>query len=224
MIPNIPVESNHQLTKARSFIIDRLSEDAVSKKAAVVYYFFEYNLKQSLAEFFGVFLKQLCLLLPKLPVAVLELFSRADEDKQIPSVGVFAKAIRAVSSEFTRTYMIVDALDEHDSWNGKEMTQLLLTLKSLECNLLITSRDDLYGANNISSIFAPDLLQLVVEPDTRAIRYFIEKRIDESKDLKFVGHDAKSTIVQNLSRATDNHRAMTGLSEAHRCVTLLVQF
>lgn len=65
----------------------------------------------------------------------------AVEDNQMPSVEKLRKSYSRGFVRFLRTSIAVDSLDEYDSWNRKEIAQLLRTLKSLNCNVLITSRN-----------------------------------------------------------------------------------
>ena len=184
------------LTIPRSSIIDSLLRDAISTSTGLAYYFFDYKSRQPLSHVAAILLKQLCLQTPNLPTFVEDLYEASSEDGQRPLLGTLLRAIHSLSSQFQRTYIILDAIDEHDSWEGKEMAQLFQALQTLQCSILITSR---LGASDVEKAFPSGLLTLRVGASFQDICSYIDWRIEESSALQYLDNDSRSKIVKELA-------------------------
>lgn len=178
-----------------------------------MYYFFDYKFKRFLSEMVAILLKQLCLVIPNIPDAVAELFVQATEDEERPPLEALLNTITSVSGKFSRTFIVIDAIDEHGS--PKETELLLTVLGTLQCDLLITSR---HGVSGILDEFPPSLLQLTVEPNFQAICHFVKKKIEESEDLWFADTAVKEKIGQELLKEGSESRAKQGQCMDHKYV------
>jgi hypothetical protein len=136
--------------------------------------------------------KQLCLLKVTLPSQVNELYEQASDER--PSLRAFLKVLDAVSSQFKRTFIVLDAIDEHSSIGGKEMERFLRGLARIRCSLLITSRP---GFTQIREVFSkPSTID--IEPKEADIRQYLQSRMRQSSALQHLDEKVRSDMVKKL--------------------------
>ena len=110
---------------------------------AYIYYNFRRQQQQGPIDILASLLKQLCRGSDKLPDAVSELYKDHQRHQTRPSLEDISQVLQLVASRYTKTYIIIDALDECSSSNRARqqlLEQLFLIQQGIPINLLATSR------------------------------------------------------------------------------------
>ena len=130
---------------ARSMVIDELKVSQASHDAVIAYYYCDYRTQvaQPLVLALGSILRLLIEQLASLPVSLRELYETCSREDRTPLASELEHIIRSVSSGFSRSFILVDALDEFsidDSTQTAQFTRLLDSLALASIQVLVTSR------------------------------------------------------------------------------------
>ncbi|KAH6983843.1 hypothetical protein EDB80DRAFT_592163, partial [Ilyonectria destructans] len=110
---------------------------------AYLYCNFRRNLEQTIAHFLSSLLKQLVQEQPSLPEAVKELYSHHKDQCTRTSCNELSETLLSVTANYTRVFIIVDALDEctaADGCRAKLLSEIFNLRKKAGANVLATSR------------------------------------------------------------------------------------
>ncbi|KAF2707829.1 ankyrin, partial [Pleomassaria siparia CBS 279.74] len=132
--------------------IKHITESNRDPTTGVAYFYYDYKTKASSRDIISCLLKQLCTHQPKVPRAVQQLYDRYKEDemsgsmetlkvKPGPETGELFAALFDVASEFKRTLLCIDGLDECAPEFQEGMLEVIRRLMKVpKCRLLVTSR------------------------------------------------------------------------------------
>lgn len=145
--------------------------------------------------------RQLATQLLILPSEIEEFYkSRQDSSSPSPTTRDHLKLLLSLAQKFTRTFLVVDALDEGPSDDGfQDWKDLLLTVQEAESSikLLVTSRHQ----EDIKHIFRTSP-QLTIEASSEDVREYITSRITNHQSLaRFTAEDPdlREEIVSAVS-------------------------
>lgn len=141
--PGIPGAGKTILT---SIVVEKLTAKFSSDPTigiAYIYCNFRRQDEQKINNLLGSLLKQLAETQPFLPSTVKELYNRHKRERTRPSLKEISRSLQAVTTLYSRVFLIVDALDECQLFDGCRQT-LLPEIFSLQANqgvnLFATSR------------------------------------------------------------------------------------
>ena len=130
---------------ARSTAIDELKVSQTSHNAAIAYYHCDYRTQvaQPLSLALGSILRLLVEQLASLPVSLRKIYEICCREDRTPLPSELEHIIHGVSSSFSRSFILVDALDEFsidDSAQTAQFTRVLDRLAVAGIQVLVTSR------------------------------------------------------------------------------------
>lgn len=131
--------------KDSSIVADELAASQRKNDTVVAYYYCDYRTQvaQPLALALGNILRILIERLPSFPASVRELCEKCRREGRVPSPSELEHHIRAISANFSRCFILVDAMDEfsiEDPVQTSKMTKLLDSLAAAGLQILVTSR------------------------------------------------------------------------------------
>jgi Cdc6-like AAA superfamily ATPase len=192
-------------TMIAAIAIDHLWKHVQNKDVGVAYIYCNYKTQadQTAAKLAAAILKQLIQERPSIAEPVLNLYDRHVDRKTRPSLKEILSALQAVVSNYSKIYVIVDALDECLDRDGSR-SQLLAILRNLQykgnLSLMATSR------------FIPELVQkfsltpiLEIRASDSDVRLFVAGQMDllprfiqRSGELQKAIQDGISTAVDGM--------------------------
>lgn len=109
---------------------------------AYIYCKFGQQTEQTKENLVASLLKQLAGGLPDLPQSVKDLYSRHQRSQTLPVLNELSMALRSVAAIYSRTYILIDALDEIKASNGcrSMFLSVVFSLKMQNANIFATSR------------------------------------------------------------------------------------
>src|SRR4051794_25847868 len=131
-------------TVLTSLVIDHLTEYfRKSKKTGLAYVYCESSLEQvqTAENLLGSILKQFIRTCPRVPGVVDSLFNTLKGENRQPSLKDACQALQYTTKTYSKTFIIVDALDECQSCERKKFLKVLFDLqKSSRVSIFATSR------------------------------------------------------------------------------------
>jgi len=126
-----------------TIIEETISHCQTDPKLGVAYFYFDFGVKEKQLHqnLMRSLVTQLSIRSEKTPEALQELYSRSYEGVQQPNETGLETALRFMLEEFTKTYIIIDALDE--CTDRKELLELIQAIHGWEMGevqILVTSR------------------------------------------------------------------------------------
>jgi hypothetical protein len=186
-------------TMMAAIAIDYLSRTAQAD-IGLGYLFCNYKsqVDQSLSSLLSTLLKQLAQSRPDFAASVIRLYDDHSKRFSRPSIDELSKALQDVCSNYTRVYIVVDALDECSNQEGTR-SQIVEKLRNLQlktnARLLFTSRfipeiEEIFRSNPMLEVRASneDVTRFVIGQWSRLPRY------DEQ---------LKRTILKRIVQAAD---------------------
>jgi hypothetical protein len=188
-------------TMIAAIAVDHLWKHVQSKDIGVAYIYCNYKTQtdQTAINLAAAILKQLIQERPSVPEPVASLYSRHAHRRTRPSFEEIRSALQTVVSNFSKVYIVVDALDEclKDHRN-----QLLAMLRDLQLNgnisVMATSR------------FLPEVVQLFtllptleVRADNSDVKRFIEGQIYRLPRCVQRDNELQEAIKDGISTAVD---------------------
>lgn len=155
--PGMPGAGKTILT---SVVIDHLqSRFQEDSKIGIAYFFFDYKrqAEQSIDRVLASFLRQLVASQPSLPEIVHKLYKKHNTQakRTRPPTAELIQVLKSVMMLYSRTFMIVDAIDECNSADctRQSIIKCIFQLQSkTEANLFITSRYNMEISDGLSKI------------------------------------------------------------------------
>jgi Cdc6-like AAA superfamily ATPase len=142
--PGIPGAGKTMIT---STVVDHLMKvyrNDVTVGIAFVYYNFRRQHEQRPIDILSSLLEQFSRQLPSLPECVIELHeTHNNKEKKLstqPSTTEISSTLQNVIKEYSRTFVIIDALDEYEADRFTLLSELFEIQKKANFNLLTTSR------------------------------------------------------------------------------------
>jgi len=191
--PGIPGAGKTILTSIVAEELSALFQDESSNVVAYIYCNFKRKDEQTLDHLLASVLKQLAQARPSLPQSVRSLYDRYRSKKARPSIDDISTVLQSVAAEYSRIFILVDALDEcrvNDSCRAKLLSQLSQLQTKCGANLFATSR------------FIPDIterfeqaLWLEIRASKQDVERYVKGHIDELP--RFVRRDP--SLQQEIS-------------------------
>jgi hypothetical protein len=136
-----------------------------------------------------------------MPPAVHELYKGHDERRTRPSPGEVLKVLRSAIGEYSKVYLIVDALDEYpEAPRLKLLEYLSIAMKAPTVNLMLTSRPHI-----TLNPFFPGRHALDINATENDICQYIDVHIQQSPRLSKhvrtrpeLSEEIKSRILRNV--------------------------
>ena len=198
--PGIPGAGKTILT---SIVVDELStrfhEDS-SIAVAYIYCNFKRQNEQTLEDLLISILKQLAQG-RSLPQSVKSLHDQCKSKQTRPSIDDISTVLRLVAAEYSRVFILIDALDECSIDDGCQ-ANLLPNISDLQAkfgvNFFATSR----FIPHITEVFEQDL-RLEIRANKQDVQRYLEGHIDELP--RFVRHDPdlQQEIISAIVKTTD---------------------
>jgi MinD-like ATPase involved in chromosome partitioning or flagellar assembly len=129
-----------------SIVVDDLQDTfGIERDVAISYFYcnFKRQDEQELDDVLSSFLKQLSQAAASIPEGLKALFAQCQSKRSRPSHEKIMKTLFLIAGSFSRTFIVVDALDECQTSNGfqRELTSCLIELqRTAKVNILVTSR------------------------------------------------------------------------------------
>ena len=174
--PGIPGSGKTMLT---SIVVDKLITDFRENGEigiAYLYCNFQWKDRQSAGDLLASVLRQLVQGRPTLPQNLKSLHGRHKVQKTRPSFDEILNALHSVASEYTRVFVVIDALDECQASDGcrdRVLTEMFALQAKCEASLFATSRD----IPEINARFKESMRVEIIASDDDVRRY-IEGHID----------------------------------------------
>jgi Cdc6-like AAA superfamily ATPase len=174
--PGIPGSGKTIIT---SIVVDKLiTTFRGNDDIGIVYLYCNFRMTgcQNAEELISSMLKQLSQSRSSLPENVKSLHNKHKDEKTRPSFDEISRALHSVASEYTRVFVVIDALDECQASNGcrdRVLSEIFALQAKCEASLFVTSRD----IPEITAEFTQSMTVEVRATDEDVKRY-IEGRID----------------------------------------------
>ncbi|OCK74144.1 hypothetical protein K432DRAFT_430203, partial [Lepidopterella palustris CBS 459.81] len=198
--PGIPGAGKTILT---SVVVEELSIRSHSDNSigvAYIYCNFKRQNEQTLEHLLASVLKQLVQARSTLPESVKSLYNRYKSKKTQPSVDDISTVLQSVAAEYSRVFIVIDALDECRAQGCR--TQMLSKLSDLQTkcgtNLFATSR------------FIPEIIEqfkqgssLEIRANARDVWGYIDGRISDLPSFVRNRQDLQQEIKTEIVKAVD---------------------
>lgn len=182
-------------------MIDELETRYENLPMGVAYVYFDYKNQenQSIPSIFASLLKQLVVRRDEMTPEVLAFYGRFRSRATRPELSAILQTIVHLSTLFSSTFIILDALDELDE---KHLPLLLNSLSQLldsgqKIQVFATSRPHLGTVQN----FFKSALSISIRADDEDIKNYLRIKVDAK--LSEPQKDLKTKIVESLSRRAD---------------------
>jgi len=175
--PGIPGAGKTILT---SIVTEELStrfEGDSSIIVAYIYCNFKQRNEQTLENLLGSVLKQLAQGRPSLPESVESLYKRCESKKTRPSANDISTVLKTVAVDYSRIFILVDALDEcrvDDNCQANLLSELSNFQTQCRVNVFATSR----FIPDITEKFAQDL-RLEIRANKQDVQRYVEGHMNE---------------------------------------------
>jgi hypothetical protein len=201
LCPGIPGAGKTVLT---SIVIEDLStrfQDESSIVVAYIYCNFKRQAEQTLEDLLASVLKQLAQARSSLPQSIRSLYDRCRSKNTRPSIEDISMVLQSVAAEYSRLFILVDALDECQV-NNNCRAKLLLQLSQLQnksgANLFMTSR----FIPDITERFERDL-RIEIRANEHDVQRYIEGHLDELPRFVQRDLDLQQEISSSIVKAID---------------------
>jgi hypothetical protein len=186
---------------SRSLVIDELEARYENQPVGIAYVYFDYKNqeKESMPSVFASLLKQLVVRKDEMTPELLAFYGRFRSRAMQPELSAILQTIVHLSTLFSSTFFILDALDELDE---KHLPLLLNSLSQLldggqKIQIFATSRHHLGTVQN----FFKSALSISIRADDGDIKNYLTIKVDEN--LSESQKALKSKIVESLSISAD---------------------
>lgn len=202
-----------------------LTEVSRDPTIGLAYFYFDYKTKASSRDIISCLLKQLCAHQRQIPRSLQQLYDRYREDevsgswetlkaKKGPETGELFAALLDIASEFKRTLLCIDGLDECAPEYQDSLLEVIRRIMKSKCRLLVSSRDqriyqDLFQGK-------PNLHVEAASDDVKAYVGLVLSNHPELRDM--VDQQLEIRIAKCLSEKADGlflfvYLSMQGLLE-----------
>ena len=181
-----------------SLAIDHLKDSCVNSSVALAYFYLDYQTSNSvLAEMvLRSILKQLSMLLPDIPRPVRDLRQRTESRERPLQSDDLVQAIVSTCEDFHHTFLVIDALDECENGQRRDIIKALSTLQGkASIQILLTSRPHL--ADEIKKAFArQDSLEIGATDHDLAV--YVSKMVERSDKVDDIDETFKREIIEKI--------------------------
>ena len=168
---------------------------------AYLYCNFRRHQEQKPIDLLAGLLKQLIQRRPSLPEKVIRLHEKHNKDRTSPSSDEISKVLQSTVAEYSRTFIIIDALDECQFSEGSRR-KFLLEIFSLQAKT---------GANVFAtSRFIPEIIRefeegisLEIQASNEDVRRYLEGRMSQLPSCVLKSRDLQEKIVTEIIQAAD---------------------
>jgi hypothetical protein len=182
-------------------VIDELEARYENQSVGIAYVYFDYKNQENLSmpSVFASLLKQLAVRKDEMTPEVLAFYGRFRSRATQPELSPILQTIVHLSTLFSSTFLILDALDELDE---KHLPLLLNSISQLldggqKIQVFATSRPHLGTVQN----FFKSALSISIRADEEDIKNYLTIKVDEN--LSESQKALKSEIVESLSISAD---------------------
>ncbi|KAI9796740.1 MAG: Ankyrin repeat domain-containing protein 44 [Piccolia ochrophora] len=184
-------------TVMASIVIDHLQRRVAKEGHGIAYFYCDYQDQghQTASNVLAAIIKQLVIRKPTALEPVEELFDNLHGERKNPTLAQLESALYSVCHHFNQTFLIIDALDECDLAQRKQLFPVFQGLQKASGKLFVTSRPH---AQDIARFFAVDA-KIPIEASEDDMRRFIEKQIDDDEDLMdLLTDDLRDNIISTI--------------------------
>ncbi|PTD07511.1 Ankyrin-1 [Fusarium culmorum] len=172
---------------------------------AYVYCSYQKRDQQKPQDLFTSLLKQLALSMSPFPKAMYELHEKNHNGRERPSFEDIVATLCKVVNAFSTTFIVIDALDEHDSWDTF-LSDVIVLRKRTTANIFITSRprptlpDELKGCLMHDIQADEEDVALYINQRMAKMMVISQQNVDLSKKAK---DDCRNLIREKLGKAVN---------------------
>lgn len=192
-----------QLTNFRSLVIDRLREHFSEQDVAISHLYFNYRdqVDQTPEKSIASLLKQLAIAHHTLSKPLLDLYRRFNSQERRPQLQDLEQAFLLACRNFSRVFVVVDALDECDLKYRKGFLRSLSNLqKDQSLSIFVTSRS---YEDHVNQLFG-SCPRMKIQARESDLRRYILGEIEESHEIDAIDDDLKTTIVERVVEGAQN--------------------
>ncbi|OBS25854.1 hypothetical protein FPOA_06389 [Fusarium poae] len=161
---------------------------------AYVYCSYQKREQQKPQELFTSLLKQLALHQPRLPKAIHKLYEKNHNGRDRPKFEYIVDSLCETIDLFSTTFVIIDALDEHDAWDAFLVDILRLKDKTT-ANIFLTSRPKPTLPNKLQNCLIYD-----IQADDEDVALYIDQRMTRMMVLTKSNTDLSQTVKASYRR------------------------
>ena len=180
-------------------MIDHLINNYVDEDTRIAYIYCDYKNQtaQTAANLVACLVRQIIGRTKTLPKELATMHEELSNQNRRPSFDELKRLLVAVCNQYTRTYILVDALDECEASRERRLLlPLLESLPNAPTRLFVTSRPN---SEDISQSFH-NASQIDIEAPESDIRGYIMERIDERRDSACpLAPELKEEIISTIS-------------------------
>ncbi|KAK6338530.1 hypothetical protein TWF730_002593 [Orbilia blumenaviensis] len=186
-----------------SIVIDHLLQLDSYSAIGVAYIYFDYkrNYEQTIYNLLASLLKQLAHRRRPFPEHVKRMYDRHESNKTWPSTNDIIEALRCVATEYSRVFVVVDALDEcqvSDYCRNNFLSAIFELYTECEINIFASSRD----IEEITERFKlQGSMVLEIRAHAEDVRSYLNHQINQSQN-EMLQKDHE-TIVARIVEAVD---------------------
>ncbi|KAE8448932.1 hypothetical protein EG329_008728 [Mollisiaceae sp. DMI_Dod_QoI] len=198
---HIQEQEDQAVTKKRedlSLVIDQLRRTFAGQDVAVAFFYFDYRSQdyQTPANVIASLLKQIVAQSSILPPSASELYEKFKKQRDCPQFQELQNTPLLVLRDFSRLFLVIDALDECDAKkHRKPFLKVLKDLESTSAKVFVTSRphpDDIKK----SLCSCP---KIKVEASDEDIRKYLAHKIEQDGDTDLIDEKLKDEIVSSIT-------------------------
>lgn len=198
------------LNSCRSIVIEHLRETFVDEEFLIAYVYCDYkdNKRQTAASLLGCLVKQMVIQQEEMPKEISDLYKK--KSKAAPSVEDSVSLLSSLMSGSKRSFVLVDALDEHFTNEDEEsMSDLTFLNKLLQLQHQVSVQGySLFLTSREQPIFQERLAKCIraeIYAENADIENYLHSRIYDDTKFSFASkmlEDAElaRTILESLSR------------------------
>ncbi|KAK3945918.1 hypothetical protein QBC46DRAFT_403003 [Diplogelasinospora grovesii] len=176
-----------------SVAVDELTsrfEGDLETGVAYVYCNFRRHDEQSVGHLLASLVRQLVQRRPSLPGFVKSVYDSAKDKQRPPTIGDISKMLPAAAKTYSRTYIIIDALDECRMPDGSQLIKKLFDLQNeTGANILVTSRnfpskEELQSGTLLEIRAADEDVQQYLDGQMHRLRGFATRNLALQEEIK----------------------------------------
>jgi hypothetical protein len=160
--------------------------------------------------------------LPFIPKCVKQMYAKYPYGQTRPSLNDISGAIHTIIGEYSRVFIIVDALDECPATSGcrKAFLDELSTLQTkFGVNCFVTSRLD----PDIIAHFKTNSVSLDMRTSSKDVEIYVKRYLEQLPAFSELDQQQQETILMKISRDVDKRYVLIAV-EAMRKLTSAVFF
>lgn len=153
---------------------------------------------QRVDELMASILKQLTQKLPSIPTCVRQIYERHKYGQTRPPLHETLEALHTITGEFSRVFIIVDALDDFPTSSGCRqvfLTELFNLQSQFGVNFFATSRPD----SDIITLFRTNSISpLEIRPSAKDVELYVKRYIEQLRVFVELDQLQQETILAKV--------------------------